>query len=91
MDYKEIKTTPPTKTQKPLTLKQAKQLQVGDILYHTINRNADGTAQRWKVNGKITLWKTRPNEIKIPVKHGLYHFDYVTHNNFDYVSLTDCK
>jgi hypothetical protein len=38
-----------------ITLEQAKQLTQGTILYHAINRNADGTPQRWRVNGKVRL------------------------------------
>jgi len=70
-----------------ITLKQAKDLKVGDILHHHKNKNADGTPQRWKVNGKVKTWKTRPNEVKIPVKYGLYAYDYITHNDLDLVDL----
>jgi hypothetical protein len=53
----------------------------GDILYHGINKNADGSPQRWKVNGKVQVWKNEPYRFKIPVKYGLYGFGYVTDKN----------
>ncbi len=71
----------------PITLKQAKNLNVGDILHHIENKNADGTPQRWKVNGKVKTWVTRPGEIKVPLKFGLYNYDYLTEDNLHLVSL----
>ena len=59
-----------------ITLKQAKQLKHGDIIYNKYYQNTDGTPQRWKINGKVKTWKTRPSEIKIPIKRGLYGVPY---------------
>ena len=70
-----------------ITLKQAKKLKHGDILHHTHNKNADGTPQRWKVNGKVKLWKRNPERIKVPLKYGLYRYDYLTENELDIVDL----
>lgn len=61
-----------------MTLKEAKGLQIGQTLYHTIQRNADGTPERWRVNGKVKTWKRTPEAVRIPVKHGLFHYDYLT-------------
>jgi hypothetical protein len=72
-----------------ITLEQAKALKVGTMLYHTINKNADGTPQRWKVNGKVKTWKTKPDCVKVPVKHGLYTFGYVNEIDLEFVSLTE--
>lgn len=36
---------------------------------------------RWRANGKCQTWKTRPNEFKLPIKHGLYDYGYLTHEN----------
>lgn len=63
-----------------ITLEQAKALRPGDILLDPYNR-------RWKVNGQVTTWKTRPNEVRVPVKHGLYGYDYITHKNLDEVTM----
>jgi hypothetical protein len=32
----------------------------------------------WRRNGQTKLWKTRPTEFRIPVKFGMYSFDYIT-------------
>lgn len=70
-----------------ITLKQAKALKHGDILHHKTNKNADGSPQRWKVNGMVKLWKRSPGRVKIPLKYGLYRFDYLTENELGLVSL----
>ena len=72
---------------KTLTLKQAKNLKVGDILYHLINTNSDGTPQRWRVNGKVQTWKKDASRIKVPVKHGLRRCDYLDESCLDIVTL----
>ena len=36
---------------------------------------------KWRVNGKCKTWKTRPDEFKLPIKHGLYDNGYLTHKN----------
>jgi hypothetical protein len=35
----------------------------------------------WRASGKCQTWKTRPNEFKLPVKHGLYNNAHITHEN----------
>jgi len=59
-----------------LTLEEAKQLKPGDILH-----NASG--QRWKVNGQVKRWVKSPDRIRVPLKHGLYAYDYITEGDFD--------
>jgi hypothetical protein len=59
--------------------------------WHRIARNADGSPVRCLVNGKVKLWKTRPNEFRLRVKygHGMWlseSYDlrgcfYLTHRN----------
>lgn len=51
-----------------ITLQEAKQLKPGDILH-------DRNKRRWKVNGQVKVWKTDPNRIRVPLKHGLYTYD----------------
>jgi hypothetical protein len=76
---------------KALTLEQAKALKHGQILYHTVNCNTDGTAQRWRVNGKVKTWKRNPNRIKVPVKNGLRNCNYLTEDDLWLVSFTEWK
>lgn len=70
-----------------ITLSQAKNLKRGQILHHVSNKNADGTPQRWKVNGEVKTWKTMPERVRVPVKYGLKRYDYVTENDLHLVSL----
>ncbi len=72
-----------------LSLEQAKALSPGTILYHVLNRNADNTPQRWRVNGKPKTWKTRLDDVTVPVKHGLYQHGDVTQDDLDLVCLTE--
>lgn len=37
--------------------------------------------KKWRVNGKCKTWKTRPDEFKLPIKHGLWTYGYLTHEN----------
>lgn len=72
---------------KPLTLDEAKRLRVGQALYHRYNRNADGTAQKWRVNAKVRTWERNPSKVKISVKSGTYLYDVITENELSMVSL----
>ncbi len=74
-----------------ISLKKAKELQHGTTLYHVNNRNADGTPQRWRVNGKVKTWKRSPERVQVPIKHGLKSFDYLTENELELVSLSEEK
>lgn len=35
----------------------------------------------WRANGKCQTWKTRPDEFRLPIKHGLYDHSYITQDN----------
>jgi hypothetical protein len=72
-----------------ISLRQAKRLQLGDILYAVNATNADGTPLRWRVNGRVKTWKRRPDKVRVPIKHGLYSYDYLTENRLDLVSSTE--
>jgi len=72
-----------------ITLEQAKGLKHGQILHHVDHTNKDGSPQRWKVNGKPKVWKTMPEKVKIPLKHGLYNFDYLTEDYLDKVNIAN--
>jgi len=72
-----------------ITLEQAKQLKRGDVLYHTVNINSDGSAQRWRVNGKIATWKRNPERVMIPLKNGLYNHFSLSQDDLHLVMLWD--
>lgn len=52
-------------------------------LHHSTLKNSDGTPLRCRVNGQCKIWKTRPDEFRLPVKHGLYDCFYITQDNAD--------
>ncbi len=64
-------------------------LHLGQILHHISVKNADGTPLRVRVNGKCQTWKTRPDEFRIPVKHGLYDHGEITKFNGDEWKLSE--
>ena len=72
-----------------ITLGQAKSLKYGDILHHEVNKNADGTPQRWRVNGMVKRWKRNRDRIQVPLKYGLYGYGYLTEDDLDLVSMAD--
>lgn len=39
------------------------------------------TQERWRANGQIKLWKTRPEDFCLPIKHGLTTYHYLEQNN----------
>lgn len=55
----------------------------GMIFHHVTAKNSDGTPQRCRVNGQCKIWKTRPEDFRLPVKHGMYTCFYITPANMD--------
>ena len=72
-----------------ITLEQAKRLCRGDILHHDIHKNHDGTCQRWRVNGKVKVWKRDPGKVRVPLKHGLWDHDTLREIDLDLVHLPE--
>lgn len=56
---------------------------------HKTEKNKDGTPLRCRQTGQVKTWKTRPEDFKIPVKHGLktsfYIDNFENKNNNDWV------
>lgn len=72
-----------------LDLETAKSLTLGQILYSLDYVNSDQTPQRYKVNGRPKTWKTRLDQVKIPVKRGLYEYGYIWHYDLTDFSLSE--
>lgn len=70
-----------------LTLEDAKKLTHGEVLHDIDGKNADGTPRRWRVTGKVKRWKTRPDEIRVPIARGLYDHSAITHENLGSLRL----
>ena len=58
-----------------MTLDEAKKLQYRNTLIDT------RTGKRWRVNGKVKVWKKDSSRILIPVKHGLFAYGYIDEYN----------
>ena len=65
----------------PISLTEAKNLKYGQHIewYSPVKRKY----VRLKINGKPKTWKTRPNQVKVPVKYGLYEYFYLDENDLD--------
>ena len=50
-------------------------------LWHKTLKNADKTPIRCRVNGACKTWVTRPEDFRLPVKHGLRDCFYITPSN----------
>lgn len=54
-----------------MLLSEAKHLRSGQYIYAKGRYNSDGTAMKGKVTS-VKTWATRPNEVLIGYKHGMY-------------------
>lgn len=70
-----------------ITLSQAKALKPGNYIHHVDDKNADGTPRRWRVTGRPKTWKTRPDEVRVPLKYGLRGYDSLTEHDLNQVNL----
>jgi hypothetical protein len=61
---------------KMITPFEVKSLLPGDTLYYW-DKGSDNRPVRAKINGKIKLWVTRPDDFRIPMKHGLGNTFYI--------------
>ena len=64
-----------------ITKQQAIDADIGHVFHHISIKNSSFEPVRCRKNGKVKVWKTRPEEFKMPVKHGLYDHFYITENN----------
>lgn len=70
-----------------IQLWQAKNLKVGDTVYAIGYFNNDGTAQRFKVQGKPKLWKRNAERVEVTLKRGLKEYVTLTELCLDEFSL----
>lgn len=71
-----------------ITLEQAKTLSQGTMLYSTVSFNKRGEPHRAKVTRVIT-WKTRPHQVQVNWKHGLYEYGTMTQDDLSRWALTE--
>lgn len=72
-----------------ITLEDAKSLKSGTILYSLANYNRKGDPARYRVNGAVQTWKRDPSRVRVPLKHGLYAYDYLTEDNLHWYTLDE--
>jgi hypothetical protein len=70
-----------------MKLEEAKKLAYGQIIYSRSFKNADGSPQRFKVNGNVKTWKKDNSRIRVPLKRGLYEFGYLDEYNISQFDL----
>jgi hypothetical protein len=51
------------------------------VFYHRSLRNRDGSAVRCRVTGRCKTWVRRPDDYRLPVKHGLRDSFYIEPSN----------
>lgn len=68
-----------------MTLSEAKQLRYGDIVHEdecVLNVGKRGGVKtritEWRMQCAAKTWKTRPDEVLLSVKHGMYEFHRFT-------------
>ncbi len=80
-----------------ITKEQALALKPGTVIYLTsffttgskiVNLDK---VTKWRINGQAKVWKTKPDQFQIPLKHGLYDFGYLTESNAALFSLEEPK
>jgi hypothetical protein len=71
-----------------MELEEIKNLSRGQTLWVIGHYKASGEPSEIRVNGQVKTWKTRPNEVQVPYKHGLKECGYITESNMGLVTLT---
>jgi hypothetical protein len=69
-----------------MTIEQAKTLKVGSYVHHVSKKNADGTPMRAKVLS-VKTWKTRPHDVVVSVKHGMYDYAKFSQDELSQIEL----
>ena len=58
---------------RPMTVYEAKRLRAGE---HAPARDTSGKVRTVTINGRPKTWKTRPGDVRVPLKYGLYEYLY---------------
>jgi len=61
----------------------------GQQIVHAQIKNRDGSPARARVNGRCQTWASRPNEWRLPCKHGLKQCFDLTQDNCAYWFAVD--
>lgn len=80
IDYYDRTKNPRLLTLRPLTIEEAK-----NPPYHVKILDRNGMARDVRVNGKTKTWKTRPNDVTIPMKYRIREYFYSRMVNGEWV------
>jgi len=69
-----------------ISLEKAKKLDYHVEIWSTLYRDSKGMPIKYRVTGKPKTWKTMPERVEVPIKHGMYGpSDRLTETNrFDF-------
>ena len=79
----------PSNRQQPLTLEQAKVLDVGDYVSRVAYGKSDATPQLWRVVGKAKIRGTSPALVRVPIMRGDNEYGYVTEQSLRHFQPCD--
>ena len=71
-----------------MQLSEAKHLRVGQLIYSKTRYNSDGTAMKAKVTS-VKTWKTRPAEVEVRYKRGMYEYGTINQNELTEFTLRE--
>jgi hypothetical protein len=60
-----------------MMVEEVKRLKRGEVVHY----GPCPKSERWRVNGMVQIWKRYPNKVRVPIKHGLYHYHSITETN----------
>ena len=69
---------------KPMSIDEVKALSYGErVLVYTgyFGRNRHSGIVHVKINGAPKTWKTRPDNVHVPIKYGLYEYETVKYED----------
>ena len=69
-----------------MTLLEAKNLKSGDYIHSLDRKNADNTPMRARVTS-VKTWKTRPDEVLVSYKRGMYEYGKINQNELTELEL----
>ena len=73
-----------------MTLDEVKALKLGDIVHERSYYYADGGCRRWRVSGKVKLWKRNPGRVEVPMsstEFGLRDYGCITERQVKFFHL----
>lgn len=75
-----------------LTKELAISVPIGTVFHYSHGTSKGARVERWRKSGQTKVWKTRPDEWRMPVKHGMYSNSYITEVEAEHFHLeSECE